>query len=201
MEKKTKYGIVALIVTVTALSSFFSVGYAIESYTFRQTTFEEGSECAELFITFQTTKPYDIFTKAPALMKFDKNCNTTGSFENEAKLQDFGLFAYALESNRTYFVDSKNVFFIVDVDSSKKTTLIKGGCVVSDEWMYFENIKIWRPASDGDSGRAFGKTTEGNLFYALFDITDDTAKVSCKVWHDGIKTRIVENGIVQNMFQ
>ena len=54
------------------------LGYAIESYTFRQTTFEEGSECAELFITFQTAKPYDIFTKAPALMKFDKNCNTTG---------------------------------------------------------------------------------------------------------------------------
>ena len=74
MEKKTIV-VIAVLAVVAVSGTFFSVGYALESYTFRDKTFEEGSECAELFIQYQTAKPYDIFTKAPALMKFDKNCN------------------------------------------------------------------------------------------------------------------------------
>ena len=51
------------------------LAYALESYIFRGKTFELGSECAELLVTYLDAEYYDIFTKAPALMKFDKTCN------------------------------------------------------------------------------------------------------------------------------
>ena len=51
------------------------MAYAVDSYSFRGKTFEDGSECAQYFIDYQMSRPYDIFVKAPALMKFDKSCN------------------------------------------------------------------------------------------------------------------------------
>ena len=108
--------------------------------------------------------------------------------------------AYALDLNTTYFVDSQNVFFIVDVDSAGKATLSDAGCSISNEWQYLEEIKVWRTTEQGDNGRVFGKTTEGNYLYGIYSIDGDKADLFCKVWHDGIKTRVVEKGTVEPLF-
>lgn len=109
---------------------------------------------------------------------------------------------YALESNTEYFIDSENMFLIVSVDSSNKVTFVDGGISVNDEWHEFDEsqIKIWRTTEDGDSGRIFGRTTQGNLYYVIYDIENGKADLLSKLWHDGIKTRIVEQATVEKLF-
>ena len=74
---KLKTRLLIAIVAACVLVGYTGVAIAVNSYEWRGTTFEEGSECAELFVDYQTAQPYDIFTKAPAMMKFDNNCNPT----------------------------------------------------------------------------------------------------------------------------
>ena len=64
-----------LIVMSVIVIGIAGVAWAVDTYTFRNTTFELGSECAELFVIYHDAQYYDIWTKAPALMKFDKTCN------------------------------------------------------------------------------------------------------------------------------
>jgi len=108
----------------------------------------------------------------------------------------------ALESNLEYFIDSENMFFIVAVDSSNKVTFVNGGMAVNDEWHEFDEnqIKVWRTTDEGDKGRIFGRTTQGDLYYAIYDIENGKATVYSKLWHDGIKTRIVEDATVEKLF-
>jgi len=77
MEKQ-QLVIVAVMATFVAAVSVGSA-YASETYSFRGVQFEEHSECADLFITFQTAKTYDYMTQVPALMKFDSGCNGIAS--------------------------------------------------------------------------------------------------------------------------
>jgi len=108
----------------------------------------------------------------------------------------------ALESNTEYFVDSKNAFTIISVDASGKTSLLEGGFVVNGEWEYWdiESLKISRILNDGDQGRFFGRSDAGNLFYAKYDIQGENADMFIKVWHDGIKTRILDKAVVSFLF-
>jgi hypothetical protein len=75
MEKQQLVIVIATLslASVAVLSGFSA--YATETYSFRGVEFEEHSECAELFITFQTARAYDYMTLVPALMKFDAGCN------------------------------------------------------------------------------------------------------------------------------
>lgn len=64
---------------IPVLMSFVFFGFTMtpifsESFEFRGKTIEEGTQCAEWFIDYQLSKPYDIFVKAPSLMKIDKFC-------------------------------------------------------------------------------------------------------------------------------
>ena len=58
-----------------------SVGlvHAEEYYSFRQVEFQEGSECAELFIKYITSEKYDYIERVPALMNFDSDCDSISS--------------------------------------------------------------------------------------------------------------------------
>jgi Na+-translocating ferredoxin:NAD+ oxidoreductase RnfG subunit len=78
MKRKQTYVIVLCVIAAISIG-LVGVVYALETYTFRQTEFEANSECAELLITYTSAAPYDIFTKAPALMKFDQGCDPRGS--------------------------------------------------------------------------------------------------------------------------
>jgi len=108
----------------------------------------------------------------------------------------------ALETNTEYFIDSENMFLIVAVDASNKVTFVDGGIAVNDKWYMFDenNIKIWRTAEQGDSGRIFGRTIQGDLFYAKYEVNRNEGTNFCLLWHDGIKTRIVENSTVEKLF-
>jgi hypothetical protein len=110
--------------------------------------------------------------------------------------------AFALESNTEYFVDSKNAFMIISGDSSGKTSLLEGGISISDKWEYWDNdtLKLSRIIQNGDTGKFFGKTDAGNLFYAMYEINEDSVQLKIKIWHDGIKTRIIETGTVESLF-
>jgi len=46
----------------------------VEIYYFRHGSFQEGTECAQFFIDYQSATAYDYMAKVPALMKFDKYC-------------------------------------------------------------------------------------------------------------------------------
>ena len=110
--------------------------------------------------------------------------------------------AHALESNTEYFIDSKNAFVIISLDSSGKTTLLDGGMIVNGEWELWEtsNLKLSRILNDGELGRFFGRSEAGNLFYGKYDILGDQAQLMIKIWHDGIKTKIIEKATVSDLF-
>lgn len=110
--------------------------------------------------------------------------------------------AEALEFNSEFFIDSQNAFVIIGIDSIGKTTILEGGVVVNGEWEYWttETLKVSRIIDNGETGRFFGKTDAGNSVYTIYDVNGENAEILVKVWHDGIKTRILENAVVYNIF-
>jgi hypothetical protein len=111
--------------------------------------------------------------------------------------------AYALETNNNYFVESKETFMMIEIDSSGKTTLQQGGMVINNQWEYWdaESLKKSQTQKNGDIGRFFGKTSNGNLFYGMYDIVGNIAQIKIKIMHDGIKSVIIENASITEIFE
>lgn len=108
----------------------------------------------------------------------------------------------ALESESDYLIYSDNIGIIISTDSNNVTTLTDGWVLIElDEQSFdMDNIKKSRISSDGEQGKFLGRTSEGNMFYAIYDISDEP-KLLIKVWIEGVSTRIVEQAIVENLFE
>jgi len=109
---------------------------------------------------------------------------------------------FALESDTEYFIESENIFLILSTDSANEIIFDGGGVTADGVLFEFDEkqIKVIRITENGDHGRIFGKTIQGNYYYVIYDITDDDVKLYAKVWHNNTTTRLVEVATIEKLF-
>ncbi len=115
----------------------------------------------------------------------------------------FGITqAFALESNTAYFIDSESMYIILIIDPNNKVTVNDVGITVDGKFYELDEtqLKVWRATENGDKGRIFGKTLQGDYYYTIYEIDGETAKISTKLWHNGTVTRIIETALVEKLF-
>jgi len=107
-----------------------------------------------------------------------------------------------LESDTQYILEGEQISIIIDT-SDDKVLIDDGWVIINNETEFFdvENLKFQRSYEDGNYSRFLGTTDKGNPFYAKYVIEDDNVKLFVKVWHDGIKTRILEDGTISYLFK
>jgi len=109
---------------------------------------------------------------------------------------------FGLESDTDYFVSSDSVYLIFQVGASNENTLIEGGITI-DNTLYeldVDQVKIWRVTNDGDYGRIFGKTTNGDNYYLIYDMNGFDGKILLKVWTDENIIRVIEDAEIDKLF-
>lgn len=109
---------------------------------------------------------------------------------------------YALESNTEYYINSESMFLILEVDSSNNVIFVEGAIIMDDEYHEFDTtqVKVLRITDDGDHGRIFGKTIQGDYYYMIYNIDGENTTLFSILWNDGTKTRIIENAIADKLF-
>jgi len=112
------------------------------------------------------------------------------------------ISVYALESNTEYFISSESILLVFKVDSSNKVILADGIIMINDVSYDFDitQVKVWRITDNGDHGRIFGKTIQGDYYYMIYDIDGEKVTLFSKLWHDGTKTRILEDATIDKLF-
>ena len=110
--------------------------------------------------------------------------------------------AFALESDTEYFISSDSVYLIFQVGAANENTLADGGITINDV-LYeidIDQVKTWRVTNDGDYGRIFGQTIDGDNYYLIYDMKGNEGKVLLKIWQDENTTRLIEDADIDRLF-
>ena len=109
---------------------------------------------------------------------------------------------HALEPNNEYFVETENIILVLLVDENNNTVLDYAHIVSGERTFDIESeqIKKHRISANGDTGSIYGHTTDNGIFYLKYEIVDENVEVLVKIWKDGVKTRIIENGSIDSLF-
>ncbi len=109
---------------------------------------------------------------------------------------------FGLESNTDYFISSDSIYLIFEVGTSNENTLTEGGITIDDILYEFDvdQVQIWRVTNDGDYGRIFGKTLDGDYYYLIYDMNGFEGKLLLKIWTDGHVTKLIEDAEIGKLF-
>jgi len=112
------------------------------------------------------------------------------------------VFSFALESDTDYVINSDSVFLILEVDSSNNVNFTDGGITINDTYneLDMNQVKVLRVTENGDHGRIFGKTIQGDNYYIVYDIDGNNATIYSKIWQDNTNTRLIENANIDKLF-
>ena len=111
----------------------------------------------------------------------------------------FTIPVYGLENNIDYVLSGENTFIVISTgNENADLSIIDGGISVNDEWEIFEsqNIKRIRISDDGNIGKVFGATEDGNNFYIIWKIENGESEIFSKIWKDGESFKLIEKMII-----
>lgn len=109
---------------------------------------------------------------------------------------------FGLEPNTDYFISSDSMYLIFEVVVSDENILTEGGITIDNILYEFDvdQVKIWRVTNDGDYGRIFGKTLDGDYYYLIYDMNGFDGKLLIKIWTDGNVTKLIEDAEIGKLF-